>query len=95
MSPNDRGELQAIVDYTDEEDEWDSEVVAGWPGVIESYLDTGDRRYIYRSDGENWEVFGVHLSGREDWAGTVCTETMAEGFVALLSGGLVRPNLSK
>lgn len=95
MSPDDCGELQAIVDYADEEDEWDSEVVAGWPEAIESYLDTGDKHYTYRSDGENWEVFGVHMSGNEDWSGTVCTETMAEGFVALLSGSLVQLNLSK
>jgi hypothetical protein len=86
MDAADRGELQAILDYADEEDDWDSEEVAGWPAQIMEYLDCGDKHYIYRSDGENWEVVGVHPSGTEDWVGTVSTETAAEGFIGFLNG---------
>ena len=90
MEISDRGELQGILTYAAANDEWDSEEVAGWPQAITLYLEMSDKDYTYRSDGENWEVYGYHMSGEEDWAGTVCTETAAIGFVDLLCGRLTK-----
>ncbi len=81
MNPDDRGELQTILDYAEEEDEWDCDEVSSWPARITDYLDQPDKEYRYRPDGEDWEVYGVFMSGNEDWVATVVTETVAETLV--------------
>lgn len=84
MDPDDLGELQAILDYATDEDEWDCDEVSGWPSRVMSSLDDSDKVYRYRPDGEDWEVYGVYMSGNEDWVATVVTETVAEMLVTNL-----------
>lgn len=84
MDPDDRGELQDILDYATDEDEWDCDEVSEWPSRVMSSLDDSDKDYRYRPDGEDWEVYGVYMSGNEDWVATVVTETVAEMLVANL-----------
>jgi len=84
MDPDDLDDLQMILNYADEEDEWDCDEVSSWPQRIISSLEQSDKDYRYRPDGENWEVYGVYMSGEEDWTATVVTETVAEMLVQRL-----------
>ena len=87
MEPGDRGELQDILDYATDEDDWDCDEVATWPARITGYLNQPDRTcrdFRYRADGESWEVYGLFMSGEEEWVATVATETVAEILVKQL-----------
>lgn len=48
MPHEDRGKLQSILDYAEANDDWDSGVVAEWPSIVSSYLETSDKIYSYR-----------------------------------------------
>lgn len=85
MAPDDLGELQAILDYADANDDWDSGEVASWPERIVLGLDSSGKDYQYRPAGDEWEVVGVYMSGREDWVGTVDTETLAQLLASSLN----------
>lgn len=74
-------ELLGIVAYADSYEDWDCEEVGQWPERILSALTQSDKKYTYRVCGENWEVYGVHLSGEEDWVATVVTETVAKNLI--------------
>jgi len=50
-----------------------------------SEADFEDKRYNYRPDGDNWEVYAVMYDGDEDWVATVETERVAEILVEALS----------
>ena len=62
-----------------------SEACLGWPQAIIDELERSDKQYAYRPQGEDWEVYGVHLSGEEDWLATVVTETVAAKLVVVMS----------
>lgn len=69
--------LAHILKYAEDEDEWDSGEVASWPATITFALDATDKQYSYRPNGEEWLVYGMNLTGREEWVATVDTETVA------------------
>ncbi|MEZ9701228.1 hypothetical protein AB4455_06120 [Vibrio sp. 10N.261.46.E12] len=77
--------VQSILSYVDENDEWDSGEVAGWPTEIRTELESFDKQYSYREDGENWEVYSLALTGDEEWKATCETEPLAEGIVKFLA----------
>lgn len=83
-----------ILTYTAANDEWDSGVVANWPDEVIAELDSIDKIYDYRSDGDCWEVFGGSPRG-DDWIGTVDTETVAKLFVASLNPKSVSDELAR
>ena len=85
MAKEDRDDLQAILNYADAEDEWNCEEVSIWPKQVMDSLDGSDKDYRYRSSGDEWEVYGVYMSGREDWVATVDTETVAHLLVNAIS----------
>lgn len=82
---SDRGDLQDILNYADQECPWAPGQVATWPVRVEEFLSTSDKQFGCRPDGDNWEVYGVYASGEEDWVATVETETVAELLVAALN----------
>ena len=69
--------LVDIIKYTDAEDEWDSGEVASFPATIIFTLDDSDKRYSYRPEGEEWVVYGMNMTGQEEWVATVDTEGVA------------------
>ncbi len=83
--------IKAILKYADENDEWDSEIVARWTDEIILDLDSGDKYYLTREKGDYWEVIGILPSGREDWVAVVSTETVANALLVVLK----EPNIDK
>jgi len=77
-------DIAALVHYANHVDDWNAKVVCQWPNQVITELEDSDKQYTYRAKGDDWEVYGVHLSGQEDWAGTVSTETLALGLVSIL-----------
>jgi hypothetical protein len=80
MAPEHRALLPKLLDiikYTDAEDEWDSGEVASFPATIIFELDDSEKHYSYRPEGEKWVVFGMNMTGIEEWVATVDTETVA------------------
>lgn len=75
----------AILAYTESHNEWESDLVAGWPAVIMDEIENYDHSYFYRQEGENWTVFSLALTGQKEWKATVETEALAEALVDLLS----------
>lgn len=78
-------EINHILDYVYKVDDWDSGYVSHWPELIQHELTTSDKTYTYRAKDDEWEVYGVFLSGEEDWAGTVSTEKVAQVLVEAMS----------
>lgn len=77
-------DIQAILAYADDNDEWDSGYVGQWPDTITESLAQSDKDYGYRHDLDHWEVFSLTLSGEEEWKATVETETIAQLLVNAL-----------
>lgn len=84
IAEDDRDDLQMILNYAEAEDEWDCDEVATWPMRVMSSLEDSDKEYRYRPDGESWEVYGVYMSGTEDWVATVDTESVANLLITAL-----------
>lgn len=75
-------DLYRIIAYADTFEEWDCEEVARWPALIMLTLSNSDKKYTYRKRDDHWEVYGLHLSGEEDWVATVVTETVAQNMIS-------------
>jgi len=69
------------IQYCDENDEWDSGVIANLPDVVISDLESVDKQYAYREKDDNWEVYSVMLTGEEDWVANVVTEAVAINLI--------------
>lgn len=78
-------EIQQIVDYASEHEDWDSGEAGNWPAVIRATIEGYDKEYAYKADSENWEVYSTSLTGEVEWKATVETETIAERLVQILS----------
>lgn len=80
LSPEHRAllpKLSQIIDYAESTKDWDSGEVASWPATIIFELDVSDKQYSYHRDREQWQIYGMNLTGREEWVATVDTETVA------------------
>ncbi len=77
--------IRDIILYADIYDEWDSGIVCAWPDQIRTDLETSDKQYTYRYRNDIWEVYGVSLSGEEDWCASVATEYLAIKLVDIIS----------
>ena len=78
-------DINSIVEYAASNDEWDSGVVANWPDIIITELESVDKQYTYRETGDKWEVYGIYLTGAEDWVASVETETVASNLVEMMN----------
>lgn len=76
--------MLSIIQYATATRVWDESEVAQWPEVVMEELSNSDKQYLYRPDGEHWEVYGVYASGEEDWVATVSTQSVAERLIHVL-----------
>lgn len=75
--------LNRIITYAHDHEEWDSEEVSCWPTIITQTIDSSDKVYQYREDGDNWEVYSQTVIGEEEWKATVETELAAQHLIKL------------
>ncbi|MEY8200080.1 MAG: hypothetical protein RPS47_12620 [Colwellia sp.] len=80
-------QIKSLIEYADNNDEWDSAVISTFPGLIMGDLDSVEKQFSYRVSGDKWEVFGVYLSGKEKWTADVGTECLAKILSGVLNNG--------
>jgi len=73
-----------ILDYTRENDEWDSGEVARFPTLIREDLEGAGKVYSYRQTRDTWTVEGYHLTGEVEWIAEADTETLAYRLLTTL-----------
>lgn len=81
---SDQSEISVILDYSIQNDDWDSGEVANWPDAVISFSAGCAKAYDYRSCGDNWEVYSLDGTGSEEWKATTETESIAELLVTIL-----------